>query len=688
MAPRHKSDTEKYIGENLINKIGIAITTIGFIIGAEYAIEQELINPLLRVTYGYLPGLGLLFFGLRIKKKYENYSATIVCISLAIMYTFSYVLYNVFDLVPQNLAFILMVAFTIFIIVAAILYKRQVIAHIGLVGAYVVPFLFSDDFEKIEMLFGYIAVINVSILVIAFINTWKRLYYSSFILTWLQFLLWYVSDFRAEEHYGLTLIFLYIFFSTFYVTFLIYKILRRSRFETLDILLVLTNSFIFFGVGYVTLSGHAEGEQLLGLFTICMALVHLVLSVIIYWQKLDEKVLFYLVSALVVVFTSVAIPIQFNGNLVTILWGGEAAILFWIGRGRNVPIYEKLSYPVMLIAFVSLVQDWSIGYDTYYTIRPETRIIPFINFNFLTSLIFIIFFGVINILNFKIKFSSPSYDEWTFLKISSFFMSAFLLFAMYWSFLIEIATYWDQLSTDLVMTLDAHNQPYLYYQLKSELNNIETLWILSYTLLFLSIVSFANIKIVRSQKLSSINLTINAVTIATYLTYGLYILNELNERIIQESLSDNYFIDFINSYLRYISMILVAVLLIVSKLYARQDFVKMDFRVAFDLLLYITAISILSSEYIKWMNIFEPTQSSNFGLTILWGIYSFLLVIVGIWRKKRPLRIAAVILFVVMLVKLLVFDISNLTTVAMVIVFISLGILLLITSFLYHKKSV
>jgi len=46
---KSKSDLEKFIGENLINKIGIAITVIGVSIGAKYSIENDLISPLTRI---------------------------------------------------------------------------------------------------------------------------------------------------------------------------------------------------------------------------------------------------------------------------------------------------------------------------------------------------------------------------------------------------------------------------------------------------------------------------------------------------------------------------------------------------------------------------------------------------------------------------------------------------------------
>jgi uncharacterized membrane protein len=89
------------------------------------------------------------------------------------------------------------------------------------------------------------------------------------------------------------------------------------------------------------------------------------------------------------------------------------------------------------------------------------------------------------------------------------------------------------------------------------------------------------------------------------------------------------------------------------------------------------------------MELMHSTQSYKLGLSILWGVYALFLIILGIWKHKQYLRIAAIILFSITLMKLFFYDISNLNTIAKTIVFVSLGVLLLIISFLYTKyKSI
>lgn len=131
--PKIRVNLEKIIGENLINKIGIAITIIGVAIGANYSIEHDLISPLTRIILGYLAGAGLLGFAIKLKKKYKNYRAVLVSGAIVIVYFITYSAYSFYGLIPQVSAFVLMVVFTAFAVIAALNYNKQVIAHIGLV---------------------------------------------------------------------------------------------------------------------------------------------------------------------------------------------------------------------------------------------------------------------------------------------------------------------------------------------------------------------------------------------------------------------------------------------------------------------------------------------------------------------------------------------------------------------------
>jgi uncharacterized membrane protein len=73
------------------------------------------------------------------------------------------------------------------------------------------------------------------------------------------------------------------------------------------------------------------------------------------------------------------------------------------------------------------------------------------------------------------------------------------------------------------------------------------------------------------------------------------------------------------------------------------------------------------------------------GYTILWGLYSFVIMIRGMQKKNRIMRVLALVMFSVTLLKLFIFDIQNISEAGKIVAFISLGVLLLVISFMYQK---
>ncbi len=682
--PKIKSDIEKFIGENLINKIGIAILVIGVGIGAKYAIDHELISPLTRIILGYLVGLGLLGFAFRLKKQFENFSAVLLSGSMAILYFITYAAYSFYGLIPLLVSFGLMVALTVCTVMAAIFYNKQVIAHIGLVGAYAVPFLLSNDSGQVSILFSYMAIINTGILVTSFMKYWKPLYYSSFILTWLIFLTWYIPKYQTEEHFGLSMTFISIFFATFYFIFLAYKLLKKEKFEIEDILLMLGNSTVFYWLGYAILLAHPAGKEYLGACTFGNALIHALVSGIIYRQKSADKNLFYFVMGLALVFVTIAIPVQFDGKWVTLLWSGEVAILFLIGRIKNVAVYESLSYPLMFLAFCSLLHDWLTIYNGYDPNIPGTRIILFFNINFLTSLLFIASYTLINHVNNSKKYLTPAGTNKLLTAIMDFAIPAILLVAVYFAFVMEITTFWNQLYVDSMGTIGKDLTVPQHFR-NENIPKYGTITIINYSLLFLSVLSFVNVLKIRSGLLGLINLALNVIALGFFLTLGLFAIGELRESFLSQAMADFYYRGNILIGIRYVSFVFVGGMLISIYEYISRGGLSVDFKMEFDFLLHITILTIVANELINWMDLFRSEQSYKLGLSILFGVYALMLIVLGIWKKKKHLRIGAIVLFGATLVKLFFYDLTSLDTISKTIVFVSLGILLLIISFLYTK---
>lgn len=678
---KKKNDIERFIGENLINKIGILITIIGVAIGAKYSIDNNLINPLTRIILGYLFGFGLLGIGFKLKEKYKNYSAVLLSGSMTIMYFITFVAYSLYGLLSQEISFGLMVLFTIFTVLAAIQYNLQIIAHIGLVGAYAIPFLLSDGSGKVMILFSYVTIINIGILYISFKKYWKPLYYSAFGFTWLIFLSWFLFKYENDEHFTLALSFLTIFFTIFYITFLSYKLIAKEKFNASDVVLLLINAFIFYGLGYNIFTNNSNTNNLLGLFTIFNALIHFITAFIIYKQKLADKNLFHLLVGLVLTFITITIPVQLDGNWVSLLWAGEATILFLIGTKNNVKTYRNLSFPVMLLAFFSILQDW----ESYHYLFSNSKITAFINIHFLTSLLFSFAFGLITYFSYKnIKNHSENSNSNVFgqmIKISAIFI---FLFSLYFTLRIEITNYWQQLYNSSEIIQQVEGSDYDTSINNYDLLRFKSLFVIIFSMLFFSLLTIFNIKKTKNPILGGTNLILNFFTILIFLTQGLYVLSVLRTSYLYQTM-EYYEASTFNLWVRYIAYLFLALLFYVTYKEIKQAYIKIKLTIPFELILHTCILWVASSELINWMDFFNSSQSYKLGISILWGIYALLLIVLGLWKKKKYLRIGAISLFSITLIKLFFYDISHLNTIAKTIVFVSLGVLLLIISFLYNK---
>jgi uncharacterized membrane protein len=80
-------------------------------------------------------------------------------------------------------------------------------------------------------------------------------------------------------------------------------------------------------------------------------------------------------------------------------------------------------------------------------------------------------------------------------------------------------------------------------------------------------------------------------------------------------------------------------------------------------------------------------NAQNLSLTALWLIYAVILLVVGIARRSRAVRLGGLILIAVSIVKVFVYDVFTLSTMYRIVAFVGLGILLLVGGFLYQRYS-
>ena len=87
-----------------------------------------------------------------------------------------------------------------------------------------------------------------------------------------------------------------------------------------------------------------------------------------------------------------------------------------------------------------------------------------------------------------------------------------------------------------------------------------------------------------------------------------------------------------------------------------------------------------------WMNLLRRVEiARDFTYSALWMAYGALLMLVGFWRRSAFVRWQALLLIAVTIVKVFVYDVSQLDRGYRIVSFIVLGVLLLAISFVYQR---
>ena len=672
--PKEAINWERFIGENLFSKIGIGIIIIGVFIGVKYSIEHNLISPAMRLVLSYLVGSGLFVAGAMLKKKYESFSAVLVSGAMTIFYFVTFIGYSVFNFFPQSLTFILMFLFTAFTVAASLNYNKVVIALIGLVGSYAVPFLLSDNSGRVSILFAYTAIINIGVLIISFYKQWRSLYLSAFVFTWLMLLSLSGNAYKYED-FTPYFIFNLVTFLTFYIAFIFQKIHQEKELKEIDVVLFLSNSLLFFGMGvwYIYDYYTMENRTIMAMFTLVNALLHFGVAYYFHVKKFPSQALKYLILVLALSFATLVIPIQFKGSWITVFWSAEAALLFWFGRHKNLLVYERISYAVMVLASISLLIDWVKAPNILDIVNPDKFIYltPFGNALFINTLLYSAAFGFMAYTHHLTQLANKE-----IYKILSIILNILCVASLYFIFFREISILCDVRA--LQQTPNLTNN----YVAWEALNNFKTIWRTVYSLLFVTIYTLLNIRVFKSKQLGEIQFGISTLLTFIFMTLGLYTFSELRESYLDNPQLSLWFLN-----VRYVGIVVFAIFCYTSYLLSRFLNLKEEMQKSLEFVLHLIILWVASSELLHWTELYRSASNYKLGLTILWGSYALFLVVLGIFKRKKHLRISGIVLIGFSILKLFLYDTTHLDALRKTIVFVILGFLVLVASFFYNKYT-
>lgn len=639
---KKKVDYEKYIGENLFGKIGILVLVVGMGLFVKYAIDKDWINEVFRTVLGFVVGGGLIILSQRLKKTYRTFSSLLAGGAFAIFYVTVAMAYHYYGLFSQTVAFIILVVLTVLMSLLSVVYNRRELAVIGLVGGFIAPFLVSNGMGNYLVLFTYLTILNVGMFGLSLYKKWGELPVIGFVATYV-IMLGYSLVADLDIAGNIQLIHLLLFSTLFYLIFLlpVVSVLRTDNKKANQplMMIVVLNNFIYLYFALWYLNELHLLYNIKGAFTLFIALVNVCLAYAIRRKKSETGYLFTALLGMFLTFISISIPIQLEGSFITLLWATEMVSVLWLFIKFRQPVYAFFTQILLFLAVVSFLMDVE-------EVLTDGFVQPLLlNGTFATGIFTGLAFGIFVWLmerekEFFIQTSNLKYIPFSVISLLAGCGVVYLSFIV--DFYRNIAD--------------------------GPLSNCVCLSFTSFTLLLL---------LIGLRKRFPMERFFVLYAVMTGLSGCLFILLS---RIANECGESSLFI------LQWTSLAIVVVhLFSLGKWYYcsfnfRQksaDRMTLFIAVASTILFVVAVHNILY--LIGWQN------ESSAALSISLSIAGFVQMAYGMRLHLKVLRMISLAIFGVVLLKLVIVDLWLLPTVGKIIVFIMLGVILLVLSFLYQK---
>ncbi|MCL1937936.1 MAG: DUF2339 domain-containing protein [Candidatus Azobacteroides sp.] len=656
--PKEKNDYEKLVGENFLSKIGIATLVLGIGYFVKYAIDQNWINEIGRVILGILCGGILIAIAHRLKDRYRTFSSILVGGGISIWYITITIAFQDYKIFSQTVSFLFLILITLFSVFLSIRYDRKELAIFSLLGGFASPLMVSSGMSNYLVLFSYIFILNTGMLIVAFRKDWKIIGIIAGVLT--QFFYWSWLFLSFDKQYAGAICFILLFYIQFYLLALIDHYRSDKKIQAFHSILILTDNLLLYAAALYIFSAYPVNVK--GVITIGMAVLNAIPLAILFRDKTIDKRLIYLLIALVLTFISLAVPIQLNGCAITLFWAFETVILLGLWQKSKIPVFKSGFILIEVLVLFSLLANWF----HYFEFQGNREFYLPIVFNkwCITGLTIA---ATVWLNAYLIRKEN---DE----EFLPFIPHPDRLF--YFSGLILLfVTLFLELQYQMNVFFRSQNFRWLSYGL--------------YAYLFVSVVAW-----VRRDRKNWFRLLYNLllVLILSYVFLYLPIILRVRQEVLSGTL--NHWRYFLLHYFSFPCLIYCMVFVLQKKEEGIRTFKKRN------LIYWLTAfvwIVVLSAEFdhLLLMLFYNGSNkvnilniSHNIVYPVLWGITSFIFMIIGMKQKNRILRIISLSLFVLIIAKLYLYDIWKMGQTGRIISLVFLGILFLVVSFLYQKLKI
>lgn len=201
-------DLEEKLTSGWLVWLGAITIALAGVFLVKYAVESGWLRPAVRDLMGVVLGVALAAGGEWLRRRplqraiaavKPNYVPPAFTASgLFIVFASIYAAYALHHLLQPPVAFLALAA-TAFAAVGLAVLHGPFVATLGLLGAYVTPFLVRTDVPSAWILFGYLFVVTVANLMVVRYRAWLWLAYATLAGASLWPIIWFVANWKADD---------------------------------------------------------------------------------------------------------------------------------------------------------------------------------------------------------------------------------------------------------------------------------------------------------------------------------------------------------------------------------------------------------------------------------------------------------------------------------------------------------
>ncbi len=631
-----RAGLEYMMGGKVAAFAGIAILVMGIVFLVGYAIQHSWIRPSTRVVLGLLSGGALVGLGHFVAGKDEKYllfGRVLTGGGSALFYFCVFAAYGIYHLIGAMSAGFLLFISALAVFGLAMAYRAQSVGVLAVLGAFITPLLIGGEMDSGIFPLVYIALINVPVILLGVRRKWQVLYNLAFVFTVIHYLIWLEWVGQGELWSGLC--FALLFFAE-YAALGLLKLRSEQQVSgrTADLVRLISASLLLLVAVYGLLDDAGLNQWIGGTFLL-LALGHVGLARFAFTRlaRFSGEILSFLSGGLV--FATLALPAQLDGEWVSLGWAVEGAVLAWFAvRVRS----RTLQAGAFLLGLIGIMKALLFDGSLYHH-APNL----FLNARFVVGMCSAGLLGVQGRFagNFPEDEGTSHWQDalwWAgvIALLLAFFADTF------WTLGLEDVFCWLITSIFLLVT---GASVLLFSPRRSTVTILGSILLLAVPFKILLVDSWA------------------------YFDYG-----------------GSAFPPFLNTVI-WIQLVLVGaiVLFFQPRVSARNVDLVLSadrFPCILNIASLVAGIGVVSIEIFR-----KNTDWANTAVTVFWAVSALALIIFGMKRRSAPYRYFGLILFAITTVKVLLIDSSELEGIERIAAFMVTGVLLLALSFAYQKAS-